>query len=94
VPETADENAPYVELAVMKSPDNPSAVWLWQPVEHIIGKELKVRVGGSFVWPPPGIEMSQINRAVFIAGGVGIKCVHRVFVRLIDRALLMLATAL
>jgi hypothetical protein len=32
-----------------------------------------VRVGGSFVWPPPGVDVNKIKRAIFIAGGVGIK---------------------
>jgi NAD(P)H-flavin reductase len=64
---------PYVELAVQKSPDNPAAAWLWQPVKEIQGKELAVRVGGSFVWPPPGIDTNDIKRIVLIAGGVGIK---------------------
>lgn len=69
----------FLELAVQKSPDNPPAAWLWQPKERIIGKELAVRVGGSFVWPPPGINLGSIRRAVFIAGGVGIKLVYLPF---------------
>lgn len=69
---TSDRN-PYIELAVQKSLDNPPAAWLWRPVEEIQGKEVLVRVGGSFVWPPPGLDMDKIKRAVFIAGGVGIK---------------------
>jgi len=32
-----------------------------------------VRVGGSFVWPPPGLDVNKIKRVMFIAGGVGIK---------------------
>ncbi|KAF2867095.1 hypothetical protein BDV95DRAFT_503427 [Massariosphaeria phaeospora] len=67
-----DEHVPFLELAVQKSPDNPPAAWLWQIEESIVGKELDVRVGGSFVWPPPGVDMDKIKRAVFIAGGVGI----------------------
>ncbi|KAF9735346.1 NADH-cytochrome b-5 reductase [Paraphaeosphaeria minitans] len=66
------EHKPFLELAVQKSPDNPPAAWLWQSPEEIIGKEVKVRVGGSFVWPPPSIDYATIKRAVFIAGGVGI----------------------
>ena len=66
---------PFLELAVQRSPDNPPAAWLWQPAEEIIGKELAVRVGGSFVWPPPGLNPTVVTRVVFIAGGVGIKCV-------------------
>lgn len=63
---------PYLELAVKQSPQNPAAEWLWRPETDIIGQEVKVRVGGEFVWPPTGIEISNIKRAVFIAGGVGI----------------------
>ena len=46
-----------------------------------MGKEVTVRVGGSFVWPPPCLDMKKIKRAIFIAGGVGIKYVtlrHRI----------------
>ena len=64
---------PYVELAVQKSPSNPPAAWLWKPKEEILGKELNIRVGGSFVWPPTGLDTRQIKNVVFIAGGVGIK---------------------
>ncbi|KAI0415405.1 hypothetical protein F5X98DRAFT_346899 [Xylaria grammica] len=69
---------PYLELAVQKSPDSPSAAWLWQDSppssasSPILGKELRVRVGGSFVWPPPGINVRALRRVVFVAGGVGV----------------------
>ncbi|KAL2215976.1 hypothetical protein M432DRAFT_552736 [Thermoascus aurantiacus ATCC 26904] len=63
---------PYVELAVQKSPSNPPAAWLWRPKEEILGKELSIRVGGSFVWPPTGIGLEEIRNVVFVAGGVGI----------------------
>ncbi|KAI8937643.1 hypothetical protein NX059_005348 [Plenodomus lindquistii] len=66
------DHAPYFELAIQKSPENPPAAWLWQPEEEIIGQEINVRVGGSFVWPPPGIDVKKIKRVIFIAGGVGI----------------------
>ncbi|KAF2501569.1 hypothetical protein BU16DRAFT_556048 [Lophium mytilinum] len=70
---TTDESrSPYLELAVQDSPSNPPAAWLWRAPEEIIGRELKVRAGGSFVWPPPGINLDQVKRVVFIAGGVGI----------------------
>jgi hypothetical protein len=76
VPSTTEPGGnPYLELAIQKSPDNPPAAWLWQPSENIIGKELAMRVGGSFVWPPSGVDDDGIKRVVFIAGGVGIKCV-------------------
>lgn len=35
--------------------------------------ELGIRVGGSFVWPPSGIDLDGIRNIVLIAGGVGIK---------------------
>ncbi|KAF3388458.1 Oxidoreductase NAD-binding domain-containing protein 1 [Penicillium rolfsii] len=63
---------PYVELAVQDSPSNPPAAWLWKPKEQIIGKEVNIRVGGSFVWPPTGVDRRQVKNVVFIAGGVGI----------------------
>lgn len=72
-PRSDPSHKPFLELAVKKSPDNPPAAWLWQDPENVIGQEVQVRVGGSFVWPPQEIEYSDIKRAVFIAGGVGIK---------------------
>lgn len=63
----------YLELAVQKSPGNPAAAWLWQQSIVIINSELMVRVGGSFVWPPPNVKMQDIKKVIFIAGGVGIK---------------------
>ncbi|KLJ06203.1 hypothetical protein EMPG_10384 [Blastomyces silverae] len=63
---------PYIELAVQKSPSNPPAAWLWRPQDEILGQELAVRVGGSFIWPPHDIPLGEIERVVFVAGGVGI----------------------
>ncbi|KAJ5253363.1 hypothetical protein N7505_012026 [Penicillium chrysogenum] len=63
---------PYVELAVQDSPSNPSAAWLWRPREENLGRELNIRVGGSFVWPPTGISINDVKNVVFVAGGVGI----------------------
>lgn len=73
MPRADPEHKPYFELAIQRSPDNPPAAWLWQPVEEIEGKEIQVRVGGSFVFPPPGLDINKIKRVMFIAGGVGIK---------------------
>lgn len=69
----ADGRYPYVELAVQQSPSNPAAAWLWRPHKEILGCELRVRVGGSFVWPPASVRTDQIHKIVFVAGGVGIK---------------------
>lgn len=62
-----------MELAVQESPKNPPAAWLWKPKDEIVGKEVNIRVGGSFVWPPNGTDISKIKNVVLIAGGVGIK---------------------
>ncbi|KAI1079256.1 NADH-cytochrome b-5 reductase [Whalleya microplaca] len=65
------EREPYLELAVQKSPDAPAA-WLWRHPDEITYAELGVRVGGGFVWPPPGINVRALRRVVFVAGGVGV----------------------
>ncbi|KAI1487542.1 NADH-cytochrome b-5 reductase [Biscogniauxia mediterranea] len=62
----------YLELAVQRSPDNPPAAWLWRDPASIVGAALRVRVGGSFVWPPPDVDVRALRRVVFVAGGVGI----------------------
>ncbi|KAI0169448.1 hypothetical protein GGR52DRAFT_573517 [Hypoxylon sp. FL1284] len=68
-----DERAGYVELAVQRSTDPPAA-WLWQDADAITYAELRVRVGGAFVWPPPGVNTRSppLRRAVLVAGGVGV----------------------
>ncbi|KAL4933874.1 FAD-dependent oxidoreductase [Aspergillus undulatus] len=63
---------PYIELAVQHAPSNPASAWLWRPVGEILGKELSIRIGGSFVWPPAGIRLESLRNVVFVAGGVGI----------------------
>ena len=64
----------YLELAVQKS-KNPPAQWLWRPEQEIVGSQIVVRVGGSFTWPPPAVDVQKIDRVVLVAGGVGIKYV-------------------
>ncbi|GLA66861.1 hypothetical protein AtubIFM56815_004042 [Aspergillus tubingensis] len=64
---------PYVELAVQYAPSNPASVWLWRPADQILGTELSIRVGGSFVWPPSSrVDLTKVRNVVFVAGGVGI----------------------
>jgi NAD(P)H-flavin reductase len=41
-------------------------------VPEILNQELHIRVGGSFVWPPPYVNLNVVKRVVFVAGGVGI----------------------
>lgn len=69
--QTASFSSPYIELAIQKSANNPPAAYMWQDEDIILGKELDVRVGGSFVWPPEQLR-AGLKRVVFIAGGVGI----------------------
>jgi NAD(P)H-flavin reductase len=72
----APQRPGYLELAVQRSPDNPPAAYLWtEPASAILGAVLQVRVGGSFVWPPPlgdPAAIANLRRVVFVAGGVGI----------------------
>ncbi|KAI1482930.1 hypothetical protein F4774DRAFT_369591 [Daldinia eschscholtzii] len=70
-PPSLAQSPGYVELAVQKS-DDPPAAWLWRDPDEITYAELRVRVGGSFVWPPGGIDAGSLRRVVFVAGGVGI----------------------
>ena len=75
-PVDAHGRQPYVELAVQKAPSNPASAWLWREPREILDQELRVRVGGSFVWPPTGVDnLDKVQTVVLIAGGVGIKYV-------------------
>ncbi|CAK7233087.1 hypothetical protein SBRCBS47491_008488 [Sporothrix bragantina] len=73
---TAASSERYIELAIKKSPENPAAAWLWQDQQTILGQILQIRIGGSFVFPPPRAPASLVKnrsaRIVFVAGGVGI----------------------
>lgn len=66
---------PSLQLAIQAAPQNPPAVWLFQDESIIKGQELMIRFGGSFTFPPSDreIDMKELERIVFIAGGVGIK---------------------
>lgn len=72
---TDSSSVGYVELAIQRSPANPPAAWFWQPETQIIGMPVQVRVGGSFVWPPPNVDATSVTNLILVAGGVGIKCV-------------------
>ncbi|KAL3464697.1 hypothetical protein BJX64DRAFT_286180 [Aspergillus heterothallicus] len=72
LPVNSHGREPYVELAVQKVLSNPASAWLWRPREEILGKELSIRVGGSFVWPPSNARLEEIRNVVFVVGGVGI----------------------
>jgi ferredoxin-NADP reductase len=70
--DASNSEYPYLELAIQRSPLNPPAAFLFRPIDEILGSTLRVRVGGSFVFPPPSVPASSISRVIFIAGGVGI----------------------
>ncbi|KAF6240531.1 hypothetical protein HO173_001199 [Letharia columbiana] len=82
-PDDLKKDEPYLELAVQHSPNNPPAAWLWQREKKILGTELQIRVGGSFVWPPPGIDTNQVHKVVLVAGGVGINPLLSIITHLI-----------
>jgi hypothetical protein len=79
---TSDRPA-YFELAIQKS-TNPPAQWLWQPESEILDEQIIVRTGGSFVWPPPGINIDEIEQVVLVAGGVGINPLISIFAHLMS----------
>ncbi|RCI13929.1 hypothetical protein L249_8160 [Ophiocordyceps polyrhachis-furcata BCC 54312] len=72
---------PYLELAVAQADGNAVAEWLWRPRQEVVGDELRLRIGGSFVFPPLDERLavkdghgrgSGMRSLVFVAGGVGI----------------------
>ncbi|KEF54346.1 uncharacterized protein A1O9_09512 [Exophiala aquamarina CBS 119918] len=66
---------PHIELAIQISPDNPPAAFLWRPASEILNSTVSFKVGGNFVYPPLSLDRSEceeIDRVVFVAGGVGI----------------------
>jgi ferredoxin-NADP reductase len=69
-PRTASGQAttPHIDLAVQTSTESLAAQWLWRETDDIMGKELRIRVGGSFVWESD----SKPRQVLFVAGGVGI----------------------
>ncbi|SPQ21772.1 bd3b671e-2a23-4bf1-95b6-53afe3ed412c [Thermothielavioides terrestris] len=74
-PTTAASPSPaYLELAIQSSPTNPPAAYLFQPAAELLRNEVRVRIGGSFVFPPPAAALAPppLRKAVFVAGGMGI----------------------
>lgn len=47
-------------------------------------EQIIVRTGGSFVWPPPGIDVNGIEQVVLVAGGVGINPLISIFAHLMS----------
>ncbi|MCJ1287773.1 hypothetical protein MMC26_007125 [Xylographa opegraphella] len=75
----------FVELAIQDSPKNPPAAWLWRPSSEILGQTLLIKVGGSFVWPPPAIPAKEVKRLVLVAGGVGINPLISIFAHIYNQ---------
>ncbi|KAF8253795.1 hypothetical protein K440DRAFT_656964 [Wilcoxina mikolae CBS 423.85] len=71
-PPSSSSSSPTLSLSIRAAPENPAAAWLWQKQEDVLGKEVKVRVGGAFVFPPPGVDRGEVERVVMLAGGVGV----------------------
>ncbi|TGO18230.1 hypothetical protein BTUL_0011g00360 [Botrytis tulipae] len=86
-----EEKGKGIELAIQKpilklnsgGKTSEQVAWLFQPSSEILGREVAVRIGGSFTWPPSywdkkrtkGHRKERVengNRVVFIAGGMGI----------------------
>ena len=75
-PRDIERKDSYIELAIQESAQNPPAAWFWRPIDEIKQKTIHIRAGGSFVWPPLGIDPKSITKVIFVAGGVGIKFVQ------------------
>lgn len=69
---TVSPEGPYLELAVQNA-STPQVQKLWADEKDVLSMKLQVRVGGSFVWPPSHLRTGDIEKVVFVAGGVGIK---------------------
>lgn len=86
-----EEKERGIELAIQKpilklnsgGKISEQVAWLFQPSSEILGSEVAVRIGGSFIWPPSCWDEKGSkehrkergesgNRVVFIAGGMGI----------------------
>ncbi|KAL2444313.1 hypothetical protein ABEF95_016593 [Exophiala dermatitidis] len=65
---------PHIELAIQSSPTNPPAAYLWRSPPEILNSTVSFKVGGNFIYPPPTTttQNSNLDRVVFVAGGVGI----------------------
>jgi len=78
VPNSSLPPAPRRSLTpdeVRRADDSPATAFLWRDRAapgFLLGTPLRLRVGGSFVYPPPGVLPSQLRRLVLVAGGVGV----------------------
>jgi hypothetical protein len=66
----APGSKPHVEVIIQNAPQ------IQQPraeVSLLVGTQLNISFGGSFVWPPNNVHTTPITRVVFLAGGVGVR---------------------
>ncbi|KAK4225009.1 hypothetical protein QBC38DRAFT_547169 [Podospora fimiseda] len=69
--------SPTLELAIQSPPSNtpisPPTQYLWtSPSSSLLNTKVKIRIGGSFTFPPSSIPLSNLKKVLFIAGGMGI----------------------
>jgi len=79
----------YVELAIRRADDSVVTAFLWRhpsSPSSLIGTPLRLRVGGAFVFPPPGIAPSQLRRLVLVAGGMGVNPLVSIAAHLAEKA--------
>jgi hypothetical protein len=68
----APGSKPHVEVIIQNAP----TIQIQQPraeVSLLVGTQLNISFGGSFVWPPNSVHTTPITRVVFLAGGVGVR---------------------
>ncbi|KAK4656958.1 hypothetical protein QC762_208715 [Podospora pseudocomata] len=49
---TSPPSHPHMELAIQQSPLNPPAAYLWQDPSTLLHTPVRIRIGGSFTYPP------------------------------------------
>ena len=62
---------PHVEVVIQKAPTTEMQR-LRAEVSLLVGTQLKISFGGSFVWPPNSAG-TPMTRVVFLAGGMGVR---------------------
>ncbi|KXX75704.1 Oxidoreductase NAD-binding domain-containing protein 1 [Madurella mycetomatis] len=87
VPSPSHTSTPYIELAIQSSPSNPPAAYLFQPPSTLLHTPVQVRIGGSFVFPPPSFRkhpittgpnappaagVTPLRKVVLVASGMGV----------------------
>ncbi|KAH6637026.1 hypothetical protein F5144DRAFT_601716 [Chaetomium tenue] len=97
-PPPTNPPAPYLELAIQSSPHNPPAAYLFQPTPRLLHTPVQVRIGGSFVFPPPFLRhttttnpnhtttATPLPKIVLVAGGMGINPLMSMLIRIAEES--------